>query len=134
VDPLIKSIDNVYLYNIDDLKEIAENNKGERKKATKQAEVLIEREVCCFFSWLSILEMGPLIENLKIKIETLCKKEIDESMKKLGHRDVNDQLAEWFAKSLTKKLLHDPITFLKENAANGEDHYIELTRRLFKLD
>jgi glutamyl-tRNA reductase len=83
---------------------------------------------------LNVLELRPLIENLKIKIETLCKNEIDESMKQLGHRDVNDQLAEWFAKSLTKKILHDPITVLKENAVNGKDHYIELTRQLFKID
>lgn len=134
IDPVIRSIENVHLFNIDDLKDIAENSKGERKKAANQAEAFIEREVSFFFTWLNVLEIRPLIENLKIKIESLCKNEIDESMKKLGHRDVNGQLAEWFAKSLTKKILHDPITVLKENAVNGKDHYIELTRQLFKLD
>jgi glutamyl-tRNA reductase len=134
IDPVVRDIENVTLFNIDDLKEIAENSKGERKNAANQAEAFIEREVSFFFTWLNVLEIRPLIENLKIKIETLCKNEIDESMKKLGHKDVNDQLAEWFAKSLTKKILHDPIAVLKENAVNGKDHYIELTRQLFKLD
>jgi glutamyl-tRNA reductase len=134
IDPGIRDIENAHLFNIDDLKEIAENSKGERKKAANQAEAFIKREVSFFFTWLNTLEVKPLIENLKTKIEILCKYEIDESMKKLGHKDVNDQLSEWFAKSLTKKILHDPITILKQNVANGKDHYIELTRLLFKLD
>lgn len=134
VDPEVRSIKNIHLFNIDDLREIAEDNKKEREKEIELAMAMIKKEVASFLSWIHFLSVEPMIKDLTAIIETLCENEISKNYKRLMIAESKDIVVRALAKSLTKKILHNPITVIRKNTMTDNDHCIETARRLFKLE
>jgi glutamyl-tRNA reductase len=136
VEPGAGEIDNVYLYNIDDLQEVVDENiKGRRQEAEK-AEAIIEEEVVKYNAWLNSLKVVPTIVALREKVENIIKGELDRSgawIKNLN--DEERKNVEILASSIVKKIIHDPIAGLKEESMDdGAESYLVAVRRLFKLD
>jgi glutamyl-tRNA reductase len=136
IDPAAGQIDNVYLYNIDDLQGIVDQNLNSRKKEAEKAQQIIDEEVLKFAGWLNTLEAVPSIVSLRRKMQEMMRGELEKSyswMKNLSEEEREN--VELFAESLLNKILHDPITALKEECWNGAAiSYIAAVRRLFKLD
>ena len=136
IDPGVNDIDNVYLFDIDELKEVVEENKAERQKEAVKAERIIEAEVIKFQSWLRSLDVVPVIKGLQEKAEGIRKKELAKSLKHLKHLDEKDiKAVEKLTQSLVSKLLHDPIVCLKKGA-DGQDRQqlLDTLTRLFRID
>lgn len=136
LDPGINDLDNVYLYNIDDLKEVVEENRERRQEAAIQAERLVAAETLKFMDWLKTLEVYPTIISLREKAQAICQAEIKKTLGHLGPLSPEqEQALEILTESITNKLLHDPIVFLKGNhhRKRGEAE-LALVRRLFNLD
>jgi glutamyl-tRNA reductase len=136
LDPGINDLDNVYLYNIDDLKEVVEENRERRQEAAVQAERLVAAETLKFMDWLKTLEVYPTIISLREKAQTICQAELKKTLGHLGPLSPEqEQALEVLTESITNKLLHDPIVFLKGNhhRKRGEAE-LALVRRLFNLD
>lgn len=131
IDPAVQEIGNVYLFNLDDLKALAEENMEQREKETRQALEYIEAEVSSFIAWFNKLEVDPVIERLKFKVETLCENEILKSLKKI--KPIEYGTVQSLARALTKKILHDPILVLKQSDEEDKDRYTEAVQRLFRL-
>lgn len=138
IDPDVNQLDNVYLYDIDDLKEVVEENIAQRQDEAERAREIIEEEVDKFQLWLRSLELNPTIVDLFDQAESLAQKEIRRTLKNLGDQATPEveHALETMAHSLSKKLLHQPVTFLKRRAREEESaqEFISLTRRLFNLD
>jgi len=136
IDPEVNRIDNVYLYNIDDLQGIVEMNQAERLKEATRAEHIIEAEALKFEGWLRTLEVVPTIVSLRRKAEEIRQTEIRRTLGQL------DSLApeqidalQVLTQSIVNKVLHDPILFLKRTSSRTrKDFYLDMTRRLFSLD
>ncbi len=136
LDPGINDLDNVYLYNIDDLKEVVEENRERRQEAAIQAERLVAAETLKFMDWLQTLEVYPTIISLREKAQAICQAELKKTLGHLGPlTPEQEQALEVLTESITNKLLHDPIVFLKGNhhRKRGEAE-LALVRRLFNLD
>jgi glutamyl-tRNA reductase len=136
LDPRINELDNVYLYNIDDLKEVVEENRERRKEAAVQAERLVAAETLKFMDWLKTLEVYPTIISLREKAQGICQAELKKTLAHLGPLTIEqEQALEVLTESITHKLLHDPIVFLKGNhhRKRGQAE-LALVRRLFNLD
>jgi len=136
LDPGINDLDNVYLYNIDDLKEVVAENRERRKEAAVQAERLVAAESLKFMDWLQTLSVYPTIISLREKAQAICQAEIKKTLSHLGDLTPEQVHAlEVMTESITSKLLHDPIVFLKRNhhRKRGEAE-LALVRRLFNLD
>lgn len=136
LDPGINDLDNVYLYNIDDLKEVVEENRERRQEAAVQAERLVAAETLKFMDWLKTLEVYPTIISLREKAQAICQAELKKTLSHLGPlTPEQEQALEVMTESITNKLLHDPIVFLKGNhhRKRGEAE-LALVRRLFNLD
>ena len=136
VEPEAGEIDNVFLYNIDDLQEVVDENiKGRRQEAQK-AEAIIEEEVVKCRAWMNSLAVVPTIVSLRGKVEHIIKREIEKSgswMRNLSDEERNN--VEILAASIVNKIIHDPIASLKEESQeNGTASYLVAVRRLFKLD
>jgi len=136
LDPAINDLDNVYLYNIDDLKEVVESNWQRRQQEAVKAERLVTEETLKFLDWLETLAVYPTIISLKEKADRICEAELDKTLKQLGPlTEEQRQVLEVLTHSITQKLLHDPILFLK-----GHHHPqrpvrdLDVVRRLFNLD
>ncbi len=136
LDPGINDLDNVYLYNIDDLKEVVEENRERRQEAAVQAERLVAAETLKFMDWLQTLSVYPTIISLKEKAQAICQAELKKTLGHLGPlTPEQEQSLEVMTEAITSKLLHDPIIFLKGNhhRKRGEAE-LALVRRLFNLD
>ncbi|MEK6539193.1 MAG: glutamyl-tRNA reductase [Deltaproteobacteria bacterium] len=136
VDPLINNIDNIYLYNVDDLQGVIEANLKERAKEAKAAEVIIDEEIENFYKWVKSLDVVPTIVALKKKIEDIRKGEVEKALSGInGLQEKDIQVIDAMTKAIVNKIVHDPVTHLKKEANKVEgDFYIEAARRLFDLN
>jgi glutamyl-tRNA reductase len=136
VDPEVNKLDNVYLYDVDDLEKVVESNKADRMKAAKLGEGIIDEEKNQFLHWLSSLEVTPTIAQLKEKAEKIREEELEKIINRL--HDISDQDLER-VKALTNvlmnRILHEPIINLKEltKQKDGYEH-IEALRYFFGLN
>jgi len=137
IDPDINSLDNIYLYDIDDLKEVVEENKAQRQNEAEKAREIIKSETAKFGQWLDSLDLQPTIVDLLTHGEELARKELKRTLKRLGP-DCDDAVkaaVETLALSLSRKLYHDPLTFLKRRSQEeGGERFLDLARRMFNLD
>ncbi len=136
VQPEVNKLNNVYLYDIDDLKGVIEINKAQRQEAAVKAQRIVQEEVVKFEKWLKTLAVVPTIISLRNKAETIIQAEFGKS------RSALDQLAppqrqaiEVLIRSIVEKVLNDPILFLKGKAGRSTlNDYLDTTRKLFSLD
>ncbi|ABK17277.1 glutamyl-tRNA reductase [Syntrophobacter fumaroxidans] len=135
IDPKINEIDNVYLYDIDDLQGVIDLNREERKREAERAEHIIAGETLKFQEWMATLNVVPTIVALREKAETIRRSELQRTLSHLPHMSEKDRLAvEALTEAIVKKLLHDPIVFLKKKADRStKDMYVDYTQQLFNL-
>jgi len=136
IDPAAGMIDNVYLYNIDNLQEIVDENLKSREKEAEKAEAIIDDEVLRYKHWFRSLEVVPTIVSLREKAEGILKGELDKSLGWMQNLSPEQRKnVEILTSSILNKVLHDPIVAMKEESQNGGVlPYIAALRRLFKLD
>lgn len=136
VDPRINQIDNVYLYDIDDLQGIIDLNRDQRKKEAERAEHIVAEEALKFVTWLHTLDVVPTIVALKNKAEAIRLGELRRTFSQLPHlTDRDRESLELLTRSIVKKLLHDPIVFLKKKAEReSRQTFADFTQQLFNLE
>jgi len=136
IDPACNDLDNVYLYNIDDLQSVVEANLKERKREAERAEVIIEREVGVYLNWLRSLDVVPTIVSLRQRVEEIRGAELQKALVRMG--DVTPEQREAMTAmthAMINKILHQPMTELKRRAAYRDGHlYTSVLRRLFGLE
>ena len=132
VDPEIASMENVSLFNIDDLSSIAEENLQERRGAVAEAEQIVDEELSRFMTWWDSLEAVELVKTLRRQAEETRLRELSRALGKLPGLQAKDRrVVEDLSRALVRKLLHDPTMRLKQRA--GKAH-IQAVRHLFRLE
>lgn len=135
VDPDVNEIDNVYLYDIDDLKEVVEENVGARKDEAQKAQQIVEEEILVFEEWLRGLELQPTIIELNQRVATIIRDEIAQTLRHLAAKDENlEKLLSVMQVSLVKKLNHMPIMYLKNKGMGMKTQRIDMVRKVFQLE
>ncbi len=136
VEPAVNNIDGVYLYNIDDLQAVVEENLGERREEALRGEQIVEEEVAKYLSWAKSLDSTPTIVALKEKLEAIRAGEMERMNGKLAALDPSQREAvEMVTRSIINKIAHDPIAYLKKAGARSKRNlYLDMTQKLFKLD
>ena len=134
-DPRINTIDNVYLYDIDDLGTVAEENRDERNREAEKAEHIVSEEVESFWRWLDHLDVVPTIVALREKMETIRRAEVQKTLNTLKDLDPRQRQAlESMTEAIVNKILHTPITRLKQRDRRSEAFYVDAARRLFDIE
>ncbi|MCS6861253.1 MAG: glutamyl-tRNA reductase [Abditibacteriales bacterium] len=136
IEPSVNALDNVFLFNIDDLEQVVAENRREREKEVHKVEVMIAEETGKFAQWLKTLEVTPTLKALTQKAEQIREAELQALFNRLPHLQGRDrELIQAALKAVVNKLLHDPLITLRE-AAQSDDGYltIDVMRRAFKLD
>ena len=136
IDPDINRLNNSYVYDIDDLKGVIEENIKDRNRESIKGERIVDEAVIRFQQWFESLNVVPTIVALRNKIDFIARSEINKTLQSLNHLSDNDCQAIYrMTNSLINKILHDPTLFLKSNGCHGDKSvYVDLTRKLFKLD
>ncbi|MGB9716333.1 MAG: glutamyl-tRNA reductase [Thermodesulfovibrionales bacterium] len=134
IDPKINDLDNVFLYNIDDLQGIVDANMFERKKEAEKAEKIIEEEITPFFQWLSSLESFPTIVALREKAEKIKNDEIEKLLNRFPDIDEKKRKAiEYMASSIVNKLIHPPTVALKRDSED-RDLMVAIIKKLYGIN
>lgn len=136
VDPAVNALENVFLYDIDDLQNVVETNRRERQREALAAEDLIWREVHAFQQWLAARDAVPTIVALRQRAETIRLAELEKALAKLGPLEERQrQIVETLTVGIVNKLLHAPTANLKRSSREGRGRdYVQLVRHLFELD
>lgn len=136
IDPAANELDNVYVYDIDDLRHVVEENRKAREREAAVAETIIAREVEDVLRWFDEQQVVPAVIRLRRKAETIRNQEIEKLFARLGPlSDSEREAIEAMASSIINKLLHTPIVRLKqESQARGGGRYLQALRDLFSLD
>ncbi|MFH1034875.1 MAG: glutamyl-tRNA reductase [Pseudomonadota bacterium] len=137
VEARVAELDGCFVYDIDDLTQVVEQNRRGRAGEAQAAEAIVAEEVVKFGAWLHSLAVVPTIAELTGKAEEIRQAELARTMKDLGEIDpAQAEALERLTKSLVKKLLHDPILFIREQGHKSDQaqrNHLALARRVFNL-
>jgi glutamyl-tRNA reductase len=134
-DPVINQHPNVFLYSVDDLRVVCDQNRSERDKELPKAMRIIEHEVDRFMTDLHHRATGPIIQRLRQGWQIPKEKELDRLFHKLPELDdrARDEIRQSFDR-LVGKLLHPPLSSLREESRSGSPHrLLGALARLFQL-
>ena len=135
IDPEINRLDNSYVYDIDDLKGIIDENIEDRQKEAVKGERIIDEAVIRFREWHEALDVVPTIVALRGKLEAMAEAEIKRTVQSQGMTAEASQALQRMMGSFINKVLHDPTMYLKRDGMLGDKSlHIDTVRKLFKLD
>ncbi len=134
VEPEVKEIENVFLYDIDDLDRALGTNKEEREKEVEKTEVIIEAELEYLLDWWQTLEVKPTIGRLMQMAEDVRLRQLNMTLKKLPPLNAEQQEnLDAMTRAIVKKILHNPIEYMKKNGHTNEE-VVRVLHELFALD
>ena len=135
VDPAVHEIDSAYLYDLDDLQEVAAANEEERRRESERAERIVYEEREQFEGWLVALQAVPTIRDLLDRAEAIRRGEIDRFAGRLGLSGSQVETLEQLTNSIVNKLMHEPISRLRDETDREAGLVrLEEARVLFGLD
>jgi glutamyl-tRNA reductase len=136
VDDAVRKLDSVYLYNIDDLQEVADEGLAERQRKAGSAEAMIEAELDLYARFLDHEQLSEVIGGLVAWAAQIQDQEVDEAMRRLGDLSPKQQeVVRNSARRVVHKILHAPITQLKRLVIEEDgEAALNLFKELFPLD
>jgi glutamyl-tRNA reductase len=135
IDPAVNRLDNAYVYDIDDLKGIIEENIEDRQKEAVKGERIIDEAVIRFREWHEALDVVPTIVALRAKLEAMADSEIKRTVQAQAMSGEAAQALQRMMGSFINKVLHDPTIYLKRDGMLGDRSlHLDTVRKLFKLD
>ena len=135
VEPGVDTLEDVYCYDIDDLKQVVDSHIRERLREAQRAETLVEREVTKFKARLGDVEVIPTIVSLRERLEEIGRGEVKKTLARLPDATPETRAAlEALSASIVNKVLHAPITKLRESSRAGSHRsWLEVVHELFGL-
>ena len=136
VDPAVGRLDNVFLYDLDDLRAVAAANLERRRAELPSAEQVIAAEVEKYWEWLAGLATVPVLTQFRGEMDRMRAAEVEPLLRRLAHLPPSDREAiEHFSRALMNKFLHAPSVRLRAAAANGRGlGIVDAVRYLFALE
>jgi glutamyl-tRNA reductase len=142
VDPAVGEISDVFLYDLDDLGVMVDDNLKTRAGEAKKAEQIVAEQVDAFLSWIQAEQVTPTIKDLNQKLTMYAERERDRAAKALRGQHGGQPLTaaeqgvlDAMAASIVKKIMHGPMMRLRSQAGNPDSYrYTEACRYLFGLD
>jgi glutamyl-tRNA reductase len=135
IEPAVNDLDNVFLYDIDDLQEVVSANLRERAKEAEHAEALVAGEVDRTMARLKVAEVTPTIVSLQEQLEQIRIGEMEKARRKFGpFTPEQEQAMEMLTRGIINKVAHGPICELRNHAGQPEGaHVVAAIRKAFHL-
>ena len=132
----VGTLDNVFLYDLDDLRSVVANNIERRRQELPSAESVIAEEVELYWQWLAGLAAVPVLRTFRSRMDRVREDELAHALKKLAHLPPDDRAAvDLFSRALMNKFLHEPSVRLRAASANGHGlAIVDALRYLFGLE
>lgn len=133
IEQEVAKLNDVYLYTVDDLKEVIEENRRSRQSAASNAEVIIDEGVEQWQKQLRALNAVGAIRAFRQSVEDIRDAELDKALTALSRGQSAEEVLTGLARGLTNKLLHAPTLRLKQAGEEGRDDHIRLAHELFDI-
>jgi len=132
VEPEINNVENVYLYDIDDLKSLSQDHLENRMQEAERAHAIVDEEVSKFESWLKRLELSPVITQVLDKLEKVRANEVKRATQRLKSADEETiKQLESLSKAIVNKIAHPHIMMIKKN---GSPVVLDVMKNLFQSE
>ncbi len=133
IEAEVGELDDIYLYTVDDLQSVIEENLSSRQEAAKQAEAMIEIEVENFMGWVRAQDKMQLIKNYRSKITRIQQETLEKASKLLVNGETPEEALKFLAHTLTNKLAHDATVAMNKAAHSGDHKLLEASDKLLNL-
>lgn len=133
IEAEVSELSDVFLYTVDDLQNVIEENLQSRREAAEEAEKIIDLQVVHFVDWLKSLDAVPMIRGLRENADQVRLAELEKAHRLLASGENPEAVIESLARSLTNKFTHQPTAALKEAGLAADKSVIEAARKLFGL-
>ena len=134
IEPEVAELEDVYLYSVDDLREVIDSNLKNRQEAAREAEVIIDKGIDTFMRKQRGLGIVATLRNFREKAEQLRDIELEKALKSLDRGADPREMMKELARLLTNKLIHAPSVQMKKASADGHHELIHLAEQLFELE
>lgn len=131
IEPEVAKLSNVYLYTVDDLREVVSENMDSRKRAAEQAEGIIDTHTGEFIQWLNSLDHEPLMKALREQTLAIRNSELERGLRRIQAGDNPELVLQQLAHSLSQKFLHQPTTELNDTS---DEATLIAARKLFGIN
>lgn len=133
-DPAIATLDDVFLYSVDDLEQVIDENRRSRREAAEQAEAIIELQVEHYLAWWRASTEQETLRAMRHRGEATRDEVLHRATRLLARGRTPQQVLEYMAHTLTNKLMHTPSVALREAAQQGDRDLLRSAERLFDID
>ena len=134
IEPSVAELDDVYLYGIDDLRQVIDDNRRSRENAAREADAIIDLQVERYMAWRRALTVKNPAVDLRLHAETYRDEVLDKARAMLARGKSPDEALAYLANTLTNKLLHHPSARLREATLSGDHDLLHAAGRLYGLD
>ena len=133
VEPEASSLQDIYLYSVDDLKQVIEDNMQSRLNAAEEAEIIIDDEVTKFYQWLRGQDVTDVIRNYRDRAEQHKNDAIEKANRMLKQGKSSEEVMQFLGNTLMNKLLHSPTEALKSAGAENHQELLEAAKTILGL-
>jgi glutamyl-tRNA reductase len=133
IEPEVGEINDAYLYSVDDIRDVIEDNVKSRAQAAEQAGAIIERGVEEYLKELRALNAVATLRAFRDKADSIRQAELEKALRSLEKGTPAEKVLEALARGITNKLIHAPSVQMKKASADGRDDLVRLTQELFEL-
>jgi glutamyl-tRNA reductase len=130
----VGDLSDVYLYNIDDLQKVVQENLQHRRRAAAQAECMLEQELTQFLKWQNSLQVVPTILHYRNKVAQLQTEQVTKALHDIKQGKNVEAVIRRLAHNLTQKLMHAPTVELRRYALNGQTDAVQLAKQLLNIE
>ena len=134
IDADVSELEDVYLFTVDDLQSVVNENLEGRRQAAREAHDLIDAEVERFAVSLRTRDAAPLIRRLREDAERTKRQTLEQAMQMLAHGKGQQEALAFLANTLTNRLLHAPSQRLRDAAETGDGEVVDTIAQIYKLD
>jgi Glutamyl-tRNA reductase len=121
IEDEVSRLDDVFLYTVDDLREVVDAGLEGRRLAVAEAESIIDAQVSAFMAWLSQRQSVPLIQELHARGDAVRRQEVERAQKMLARGEDPAVVLEALSKALTAKFMHGPTTLLSRHGGQNDE-------------
>jgi len=134
IEAEVGDLNDVYLYTVDDMQEVIEENMRSRQEAAEQALEIVDLHTEEFMGWLRSLDAAGMIQDYRRKAERMRNEVLQQAIKQLHKGKSPEEALAFLAHSLTNKLLHTPSTQIRRAGFDGEKALLEAANTLFQIN
>jgi glutamyl-tRNA reductase len=134
IDADVAELEDVYLFTVDDLQSVVNENLEGRRQAAREAGALIDAEVERFVHLLRTRDAAPLIRRLREDADRTRQRTLEQARLMLAHGKSQDEVLSFLANTLTNRLIHAPSQRLRDAAETGDGEIIETIADIYRLD